>query len=212
MPIRILVVENQEIVRRGLEQVLGCSDMSLVGSCSTWSRAMGIISQRRIDVLLVDPVREMAQIFADLDQLRWVNPKVRAILHTALDHPAYAAKAFVIGAKGLVPKSISGEELLTAIRRVHRGEHLWTSEELIRCPASMLAKLQFDTGIPLTLREKEVLAQIAAGASNKQAAENLKISYETVKENVQQILKKIGVEDRTQAALWGTHKGLFADL
>ena len=89
------------------------------------------------------------------------------------------------------------------------GENTWTREELRRVTGALATpRITADVEVPLTQREGEVLRQLANGLTNKQIAEALQVSYETVKEHVQHILRKIGVSDRTQAAVWAVRKGL----
>lgn len=209
MPVRVLIVEPFDIVRRGLELAVPAPDITLVAATANWTEAMRLLTYRRVNVLLVEPSEETQRIFQDMDQLKWVNPNVRILLYTHLENPAYFAKGVATGGKGLISKKAPIEVLQNAIRTVNKGESLWHSEDTKRCPPAMLAKLRFDTGLPLSDRERDVLTQIAMGNTNKAAATNLNISYETVKESVQQLLRKIDVEDRTQAALWAYEKGIF---
>jgi DNA-binding NarL/FixJ family response regulator len=106
-------------------------------------------------------------------------------------------------------KGASREELLKAIRSAAAGENSWTRDELRRVTGALATpRLNADVEVPLTQRESEVLRQLALGLTNKEIALALHISYETVKEHVQHILRKIGVSDRTQAAVWAVRKGL----
>jgi DNA-binding NarL/FixJ family response regulator len=99
--------------------------------------------------------------------------------------------------------------LLTAIRAVAAGENTWTRDELRRIAGTLTTpRLMLDVEVPLTKREAGVLRQMAGGLTNKEIGRTLHISYETVKEHVQHILRKIGVSDRTQAAIWAIHKKL----
>jgi DNA-binding NarL/FixJ family response regulator len=114
-----------------------------------------------------------------------------------------------LGAQGYLLKGASREELLTALRAAAAGENIWTREELRRVTGALAApRAVGDVDVPLTQRESEVLRQLAHGLTNKEIAQSLTISYETVKEHVQHILRKIGVSDRTQAAVWAVRKGL----
>ena len=104
---------------------------------------------------------------------------------------------------------MSGEKLIDAIRRITAGENIWTRDELRRVTGALATpRLTTDIEVPLTQRESEVLRQLALGLTNKEIALALSISYETVKEHVQHILRKVGVSDRTQAAVWAVRKGL----
>ena len=106
----------------------------------------------------------------------------------------------------LIPALLSGLLLLTACSG---GGNAWTREELRRVTGALATpRLQNDVEVPLTQRESEVLRQLALGLTNKEIAQALHIRYETVKEHVQHILRKVGVSDRTQAAVWAVRKGL----
>jgi DNA-binding NarL/FixJ family response regulator len=99
--------------------------------------------------------------------------------------------------------------LLSAIRKAARGESVWTREELRRVTGALATpRLAADVDVPLTQRESEVLRLLALGQTNKEIAQALHISYETIKEHVQHILRKLGVSDRTQAAVWAVRKKL----
>ena len=102
-----------------------------------------------------------------------------------------------------------GDALIAGIRTAASGESAWTRDELRRVTGALATpRLTADVEVPLTQRESEVLRQLAYGLTNKEIAQTLHISYETVKEHVQHILRKIGVSDRTQAAVWAVRQGL----
>jgi DNA-binding NarL/FixJ family response regulator len=125
------------------------------------------------------------------------------------DNPTYTARAVALGANGYLLKGCSREELIDAIRLVAEGHDMWTRDELRRVSGALATpRLNSDIDVPLTRREAEVLAMVSQGLTNKEIAKALFISAETVKEHVQRILKKIGVADRTQAAVWAVRKGI----
>jgi DNA-binding NarL/FixJ family response regulator len=106
-------------------------------------------------------------------------------------------------------KTASREQLVEAVQTVARGETLWTREELKRVGGALAdPRGPAVIDVPLTKRESEVLKQLAFGLTNKEIAQTLGISYETVKEHVQHVLKKLGVADRTQAAVWAVRNDL----
>ncbi len=114
-----------------------------------------------------------------------------------------------LGAAGYLLKGASREELLAGIRKAASGENAWSREELRRITGALATpRLAADVDVPLTQRESEVLRLLAMGMTNKEIAQSLHISYETVKEHVQHILRKLGVSDRTQAAVWAVRKKL----
>jgi DNA-binding NarL/FixJ family response regulator len=136
-------------------------------------------------------------------------PALPVLMFSAYDNPTYIARAVALGASGYLSKSSSRDEILTAIRAVARGDSIWTREELRRVTGSLVAPRSGpESEVTLTKREGEVLKQLAFGLTNKEIAQTLGISYETVKEHVQHILRKIGVSDRTQAAVWAVRKDL----
>jgi DNA-binding NarL/FixJ family response regulator len=127
---------------------------------------------------------------------------------TTYDNPTYVARAVALGASGYVLKGSNRDKLIDTIRLAARGEQAWSREDLRRVSGAGSARINSDLEAPLTPRETEVLAQLAHGLTNKEIALALEISTETVKEHVQNILKKIGVTDRTQAAVWSVRAGL----
>ena len=130
-------------------------------------------------------------------------------MFSGFDNPTYIARAVALGAAGYVLKGASKAKLLDTIRKAAAGQNSWSREELRRVTGALATpRLVSDVEVPLTQRESEVLLQLVLGATNKEIAQALKISYETVKEHVQHVLRKIGVTDRTQAAVWAVRHGL----
>ncbi len=119
------------------------------------------------------------------------------------------ARAVALGAAGYLTKDVSREKLMDTLRAASTGGSAFTRDELRRVSGALATpRLATDIDVPLTQRESEVLRQMSLGLTNKEIAKALDISYETVKEHVQHILRKIGVTDRTQAAVWAVRKGL----
>jgi len=144
-----------------------------------------------------------------LGRIKLDKPSVPILMFSYVDNPPYRARAVALGANGYLLKDCTRDELVGAIKTVATGENLWTREKLRRITGALATpRLLADVEVPLTEREAQVLRHMASGLTNKQIAAELKISYETVKEHVQHVLGKIGVSDRTQAALWAVRKGL----
>ena len=128
---------------------------------------------------------------------------------SAFDNPAYIARAVALGASGYLLKDRTRADLLDAIRKAAAGESVFTRDELRRVARALATpRVAADVDVPLSQREGEVMRQMAYGLTNNDIAKTLGISSETVKEHVRHILRKIGVTDRTQAALWAVRKGL----
>jgi DNA-binding NarL/FixJ family response regulator len=144
-----------------------------------------------------------------LSRIKMNQPNVPVMMLSTYDNPTYVAKSVALGASGYLLKGATRDELLAAFRKVVAGEDAWTRDELRRVTGALATpRMSADVEVPLTQRESEVLRQLAYGLTNKEIGQALGISYETVKEHVQHILRKIGVTDRTQAAVWAVRKGL----
>ena len=161
------------------------------------------------DVILMDIRMTGGDGLNTLGRLKLDYPDLPIVLFSAFDNPTYVARAVALGASGYILKSAPRERLISAIETAAEGESAWTREELRRVTGALATpRLSQDIEVPLTQRESEVLRQMAQGLTNKEIAKMLGISYETVKEHVQHILRKIGVSDRTQAAVWAVRKNL----
>ena len=136
-------------------------------------------------------------------------PDVPVLMFSSHDNPTYIARAVALGAAGYLLKDAGRAQIIKAIHTAASGETTWSREELRRVTGALAALRNGSSAdVPLTKRESEVLKQLAFGLTNKEIAQSLGISYETVKEHVQHILRKIGVSDRTQAAVWAVRKNL----
>jgi DNA-binding NarL/FixJ family response regulator len=144
-----------------------------------------------------------------LGRIKLECPDLPILIFSAFDNPTYVARAVSWDAMGYLLKDGEAPALIEAIRKAARGEAAWTRDELRRVTGALATpRLNSDVEVPLTRRESEVLKQLALGLTNKEIAQALEISYETVKEHVQHILRKIGVSDRTQAAVWAVRNKL----
>jgi DNA-binding NarL/FixJ family response regulator len=144
-----------------------------------------------------------------LGRIKLDYPDLPVLIFSAFDNPTYIARAVSWDAIGFVLKTSPSDVLLQAIRKAAQGESAWTRDELRRVTGALATpRLNSNVEVPLTRRESEVLKQLALGLTNKEIAQALGISYETVKEHVQHILRKIGVSDRTQAAVWAVRNDL----
>jgi DNA-binding NarL/FixJ family response regulator len=209
MAVRLLIVEDQPVVRSGLESLLTDADIYALDSAATAADAIQKAADTQADVVLMDVRLGDGDGLAALARIKAERPALPVLIYSAYDNPSYAARAVALGAAGYLLKGASKQELVTAIRRAAAGESLWTDGELRRVTSALATpRATPDVDVPLTRREMQVLAHIVEGHTNQRIAEDLAISYETVKEHVQHVLKKIGVTDRTQAAVWAVRNGL----
>jgi DNA-binding NarL/FixJ family response regulator len=211
MAVRLLLVEDQPVVRSGLASLLAGTDILAVETATTASEAIQKAATTRVDVVLLDVRLADGDGLAVLARIKAERPSQAVLMYTGYDNPGFAARAVALGAAGYVLKGATKDELVTAIHRAAAGESIWTREELRRVTSALAApRTHYDLDVPLTRREMEVLTHLVEGHTNKRIADDLHISYETVKEHVQHVLKKIGVTDRTQAAVWAIRSGLLA--
>jgi len=207
--IRLLVADDHDVVRTGIVSLLRETDIDVVALASTGNEAVALAQQVKPDVVLLDVRMPGGDGLSALGRIRIDHSTLPVLMLSNYDNPTYIARAVALGANGYLLKSASRAELIEAIRRAYNGDNLWTREELHRVTGALAApRLGIESDVPLTQREAEVLKLVAEGLTNRQVAEALNISYETVKEHVQNMLRKIGVSDRTQAAVWAVRQGL----
>jgi DNA-binding NarL/FixJ family response regulator len=211
MAVRLLIVEDQPVVRSGLATLLSGTEIVVTDTAVTAAEAIQKAATVRAEVVLLDVRLGEGDGLAVLARIKAERPSQAVLIYTGYDNPGFAARAVALGAAGYLLKGATRDELLSAIRRAAAGESIWTREELRRVTSALAApRTNYDLDVPLTRREMEVLTHIVEGHTNKRIADDLKISYETVKEHVQHVLKKIGVTDRTQAAVWAIRSGILA--
>ena len=206
---KLLIVDDHEIIRLGLRLMLEDTDLEISAEATTAAEALAAVEKSTPDVVLMDIRMEGGDGLNALGRMKLDHPDLPIVLFSAYDNPTYIARAVALGASGYVLKSAPRERLIGALETAVAGESAWTREELRRVTGALATpRLSQDIEVPLTQRESEVLRQMALGLTNKEIAKMLGISYETVKEHVQHILRKIGVSDRTQAAVWAVRKNL----
>ena len=209
MSIRILIADDHEVVRSGLKSLVEGTDIEVVVEASTGEEACAAVDMHEVDVVLLDIRMDDGDGLTALGRIKLDHPDLPIVMLSTYDNPTYVARAVALGASGYLLKGSSRERLIEAIQKSARGESAWAREELRRVTGALSTpRLAADIEVPLTKRESEVLRQLAFGLTNKEIAQALGISYETVKEHVQHILRKVGVSDRTQAAVWAVRKGL----
>jgi len=209
MTIRLLIADDHQVVRFGLSQLVRDTEIEIVAEAATGEDTVRLSVQTSPDVAMVDVVMPQGDGLSLLPRLKAECPSLPVLMLSAHDNPTFIARAVALGAVGYLLKGTDRETILQAIRDAAAGKTIWTRDALRRVTGALATpRLSVDVEAPLTQRESEVLTRLAEGLTNKQIAQALHISYETVKEHVQHILHKIGVTDRTQAAVWAVRKGL----
>jgi DNA-binding NarL/FixJ family response regulator len=209
MSIKLLIADDHEVVRSGLKSLVAGTDIKVIAEAATGEAAVRLTLKHEPDVVLLDIRMPDGDGLNALGRIKLERPNMPVLILSTYDNPTYVARAVALGANGYLLKGASRDKLLEAIRLAAQGQTSWTRDELRRVTGALATpRLAGDVEVPLTQRESEVLRQLAHGLTNKEIALALHISYETVKEHVQHILRKIGVSDRTQAAVWAVRKGL----
>jgi len=197
--ISVLIVDDHPVVRQGLRALLEVQDdMTVAGEAGDGPAAISLAESLRPDIVLLDLKLPGMDGVAVLRPLRAAG--LRVLVLTSATEPTAAAAAVRAGAAGVVYKDIDPAALVRAIRSVHDGNVLLAPEAV----GSLIRGSRADT---LTAREREVLAGIADGKSNREIARLLRVSEKTVKAHVSAVLAKLGVQDRTQAAVYAVRHG-----
>ena len=210
--IRVLIADDHAVVRQGLRTFLELQDdIEVVADVAEGAAAVELTLERRPDVVLMDLVMPGIGGVEAIRIIREQRPEVRVLVLTSFGEDEQIFPAVSAGAAGYLLKDVQPQELVRAIRAAHQGEAL-----LHPAVAARLME-EFSSGHPhagaessLTGREREVLELIGRGLPNKLIARELGIAEKTVKTHVSSILSKLGVTDRTQAALYAVRNGLLS--
>lgn len=209
MMIKVLLVDDQSLIRQGLKALLELQpDLEIVGEAENGEQAITLVAEFQPDVVLLDIRMPIMDGVAATREIQKRFAKTKILVLTTFDDDEYVSAALRNGAMGYLLKDTPSEELAVAIRAVHKG--------YTQLGPGIVKKLltQFSNSTPtqssavpsslaeLTPREKEVLRLIATGASNREIAQKLYISEGTVKNHVTNILNRLNLRDRTQAAIW----------
>ena len=201
--IRIILVDDQNIIREGLGSLLQAkTDLEVVGEAGNGQEAVQLALKLQPDVVLMDVRMPVMDGVAATRLLQAQAPDIKILILTTFDDDEYITKAMAYGAKGYLLKDTPSEELATAIRSIHKG--------YTQIGPGLFDKLMVSNSHPspppelaeLTPREREVLSLIAQGYNNREIAQTLFISERTVKNHVNSILHRLNLRDRTQAAIW----------
>lgn len=207
-PIRVLLVDDHQVVRRGLRTFLEIQDdISVVGEAADGDEGVTCAEELRPDVVLMDVKMPGTDGIEALRRLRELENPARVLVVTSFTEQRTVVPALRAGAAGYVYKDVDPDALAGAIRSVHAG-HVLLQPEVAGALLSDGEGGGTGRGTVLTDREREVLGLIADGRSNREIARSLVLSEKTVKTHVSNILMKLDLADRTQAALWAVRHGL----
>jgi DNA-binding NarL/FixJ family response regulator len=230
--IRIVLADDHPIVRDGLKKMLSLeSDLEVVGEASDGREALEQIQMHEPDILLLDLRMPNLDGLSALQTLQHINRKTRVIILTASEDKNEFVQAMKLGCSGIVLKQTAPELIVKSIRKVNDGE-IWLDSHTTAAVMRQFATAGGEVGSsssshssssssmqgsgqgkvrersPLSAREREIVGLVAQGYKNKEMAEKMFISEQTVKNHLHNIFDKLGVSDRLELALYAIHKGL----
>jgi DNA-binding NarL/FixJ family response regulator len=216
--IRVMIADDHPIVRDGLKKMLSLEDdIEVVAMASDGREVLDQVAQHQPDIILLDLRMPNLDGISTLQTLQQKNCPAKVIILTASEDKNEFVQAMKMGARGIVLKQTASELIVKSIRKVHAGE-IWldsqTTAAVMRQFASATAEPAPVQGgrvrerSPLSAREREIVALVAQGYKNKEMAEKMFISEQTVKNHLHNIFDKLGVSDRLELALYAIHKGL----
>lgn len=218
--VRIVLADDHPIVRDGLKKLLLLEDdFEVVGEAGDGREVLDRVQELDPDILLLDLRMPNLDGLSALQALQQTNKRTRVIVLTASEDKNEFVKAMKLGCSGIVLKQTAPDLIVKSIRKVHSGE-IWLDSH-----TTAAVMRQFSTGLdtggagggrggsgrernPLSAREREIVALVAQGYKNKEMAEKMFISEQTVKNHLHNIFDKLGVSDRLELALYAIHKGL----
>jgi two-component system nitrate/nitrite response regulator NarL len=218
--IRVLIADDHPIVRDGLAKLLSLEeDVVVVGEASDGCEVLDKVQELDPDVLLLDLRMPNLDGLSALQALQQTNKRTRVIILTASEDKNEFVQAMKLGCSGIVLKQTAPELIVKSIRKVHGGEIWLDSHTTAAVMRQFAAPGEIGGGSgksrersPLSQREREIVQLVAQGYKNKEMAEKMFISEQTVKNHLHNIFDKLGVSDRLELALYAIHKGLHLSV
>jgi DNA-binding NarL/FixJ family response regulator len=206
--IRVVIAEDHAVVRNGLVELLsGADDVEVVGTAADGEEAVGVVRELRPDIVLMDISMPAMDGIRATGAIAETVADTHVVMLTAFSDRDRVVAALDAGAVGYLLKDAEPGEVLEAVRAASRGEAPLTP----RAASQLLSARSEERRAELSKRERQVLALVAEGLPNKLIARRLEISEKTVKAHLTSVFQRIGVTDRTQAALWAQRQGIGAD-
>jgi len=207
MPAKILIADDHPVVREGILKLVLAVGMEVVGHVDSASKIVESANNLKPSVLVTEVRLDGHDALKTLEEI--TENECKVVVFSSYTNPTNIARAASLGCHDFIPKTSATKELLAAIEGAHSGVSTPQTSLLIRTRTRMRKSSPIENNSPLTNRETQVLRHVSMGLSNREVGKSLGISVETVKEHVQNILRKLDVNDRTQAAVWAVKKALI---
>jgi DNA-binding NarL/FixJ family response regulator len=209
-PITLIVAHPKELIRAGLRAMLDKTSITIVGEANDAAKTLTLTKKHKPAVVIPDAAIPGGNAFELVRKIQKSIPATKVIMLSAVENPTYIAWAKAAGSSNFLLKSVTTKELITAVENAAAGKSAMEAGPFRRVVASMTGRPNAATSeARVTPRESQVLSHVAFGLSNEEIARSLEISVETVKEHVQNLLRKLAVNDRTQAAVWAVRSGVL---
>ena len=205
MAVKLLIAHHHEVVRVGFRSFVAQAKIDVVAEAGNSKELVRLIRKHKPDVVLLGRLADDIGLQA-LESIKKKNPDLPVLMFQADDNPTFAARSRALGAVGCIPQDCSRANLCTAVQDAAADQAVWTEEQLRRLTGR--ATVPADVKVHLTPRQLEVIRQLTLGLPNREIAQLLGISIETVKEHVQTILKTTRLTNRTEVAVWAIRNGL----
>lgn len=212
MQLKIFIVDDHEAAREGLKQLLIGTSVEVAGAYASKPELLASLEQTNVDAVVADVRMPVAEGLMLLAEIRESKPTLPVVMLSAFDNPTYVARAVALGAQDFLLKSVDRTVIIESIQRSAAGlkppetSLFYRIHRLMKTEAVPTAA---PSETPLTSREAQVYRHVGLGLSNREIAKSLDISIETVKEHVQNMLRKINAGDRTEAAVRAVRMGLI---
>lgn len=208
MTTRVVVVDDQRLIREGIASLLGLQDgVDVVGTAADGREAVEVALRTCPDVVLMDVRMPGMDGVAAVAELRTKSPSCRVVMLTTFDDQDYVVRALQAGAAGYLLKDLPSRDLAAAVKLAHAGVLPLDPAVVARLTAAMPRRMP---DVAMSARETDVLRLVARGMTNREIGRELHLSEGTVKNHVSRILERLGLRDRTQAAVYAHDHGLTA--
>lgn len=209
MPLKIIVADDHPIIREGICKVAKDEGIEIVGHCDSPDEIVESVTTHQPTVLVTEVRLGGHDALKTLEKLNLEGHECSVVVFTAYSNPTNIARASALGCHDFILKTSCSKSLVAAIKNAAKGNATPNESLLVKTKTRMRRTSSSEVESPLTNRESQVLRHVAMGLSNREIGKSLGISVETVKEHVQNILRKLDVNDRTQAAVWALKNGLI---